>query len=74
MEEGKVQKREPAEIRKAFEELTASLRMAESSLVLPQPITAVQIYNSEQKVTTIIGHHPTLTLALTLVPYPSPLP
>ena len=50
MEESLLQKRGPAEIRKAFEELTTSLRKAESSLVLPQPITAVQIYNSEQKV------------------------
>lgn len=59
----RLQKRGPAEIRKAFEELTTSLRRAESSLVLPQPITAVQIYNSEQKVTTIIGHHLALALA-----------
>ncbi len=40
----------PTEIRKAFEGLIACLRRAESVLVLPQPTTALQIYNAEQKV------------------------
>ena len=40
----------PAEIRKVFEELTGSLRKAESSLLLPHPISAAQIYQSDQKV------------------------
>lgn len=43
----------PVEIRKAFEDLTESLRRAESALVLPQPVSALQIYNSEKKVHTL---------------------
>ena len=43
-------KKDPSQIRKGFEVLTSSLRRAESALVLPKPITAVQIYNGEQKV------------------------
>lgn len=51
-------RREPAEIRKSFEELTRSLRKAESSLLLPQPISATQIYSTEQKVVAnaVVGH------------------
>ncbi len=40
--------REPAEIRKSFDELTRSLRKAESSLLLPPPISAAQIYTADQ--------------------------
>jgi len=43
--------KDPAEIRKMFEELTGSVRKAESSLLLPHPMSAAQIYRSEQKVT-----------------------
>ena len=45
--------KKPAEIRKAFEGLVTCLRRAESVLVLPQQTTALQIYNSEQKVSTM---------------------
>lgn len=47
---GGVVKRNPTEIRKAFEGLITCLRRAESVLVLPPPTTALQIYNAEQKV------------------------
>lgn len=46
----KTMKKRPTEIRKALEELLTCLRSAESVLVLPQPTSALQIYNAEQKV------------------------
>lgn len=49
-ESNKTMKRNPIEIRKAFERLIVCLRRAESVLVLPSPTTAMQIYNAEQKV------------------------
>ncbi len=50
LEPRKAASQKPAEIRKCFEELVTCLRRAESVLVLPQPTTALEIYNAEQKV------------------------
>lgn len=49
LEPRKAASQKPAEIRKCFEELVTCLRRAESVLVLPQPTTALEIYNAEQK-------------------------
>ena len=51
----KTASKKPAEIRQSFEEFVTCLRRAESVLVLPQPVTALQIYNADQKVGVVSG-------------------